>query len=52
VKFYLDAPKYGNGADPWVFFALRYRSMLRAMWKRRTRTVEEILKAASARAQV
>jgi phosphomannomutase len=20
VKFYLDAPKYGNGADPWVLF--------------------------------
>jgi len=50
VKFYLDAPKYGNGADPWYCFALRVpNACCAAMWKRRNPNwSKRFLKAASA----
>jgi phosphomannomutase len=47
VKFYLDAPKYGNGADPWVLFrASGTERMLRCYVEAATpELVEEILEA-------
>src|SRR5450755_4727427 len=47
VKFYLDAPKYGNGADPWVLFrASGTERMLRCYVEAaKPELVEEILEA-------
>ena len=47
VKFYLDAPKHGNGADPWVLFrASGTEDMLRCYVEAATpELVEEILEA-------
>jgi phosphomannomutase len=47
VKFYLDAPKHGNGADPWVLFrASGTERMLRCYAEAATPAlVEEILEA-------
>jgi regulator of protease activity HflC (stomatin/prohibitin superfamily) len=47
VKFYLDAPKHGNGADPWVLFrASGTERMLRCYVEAATpELVEEILEA-------
>jgi phosphomannomutase len=47
VKFYLDAPRHGNGADPWVLFrASGTENMLRCYAEAATpELVEEILKA-------
>src|ERR1700678_1012776 len=47
VKFYLDAPKHGNGADPWVLFrASGTERMLRCYVEAATpELVEEILES-------
>jgi alpha-D-glucose phosphate-specific phosphoglucomutase len=47
VKFYLDAPKHGNGADPWVLFrASGTERLLRCYVEAATpELVEEILKS-------
>jgi phosphomannomutase len=47
VKFFLDAPKNGNGADPWVLFrASGTERMLRCYVEAATpERVEEILEA-------
>ncbi|HKB98616.1 MAG TPA: phosphoglucomutase/phosphomannomutase family protein [Terriglobales bacterium] len=47
VKFFLDAPKHGNGADPWVLFrASGTERMLRCYVEAATpQLVEEILEA-------
>ncbi len=47
VKFYLDAPKHGNGADPWVLFrASGTERMLRCYVEAaKPELVEEILEA-------
>jgi alpha-D-glucose phosphate-specific phosphoglucomutase len=47
VKFYLDAPKYGNGADPWVLFrASGTERMLRCYGEAASpELVEEILES-------
>ena len=50
VKFYLDAPKYGNGADPWVLFrASGTERMLRCYVEAaKPELVEEILESGEA----
>jgi phosphomannomutase len=50
VKFYLDAPRYGNGADPWVLFrASGTERMLRCYVEAaKPELVEEILDAGEA----
>jgi phosphomannomutase len=47
VKFYLDAPKPGNGADPWVLFRPSgTENMLRCYAEAATpELVEEILES-------
>jgi len=47
IKFYLDAPKNGNGADPWVLFrASGTEHLLRCYVEAASpQLVEEILEA-------